>query len=104
MDNIIRFYIFNNKLKNKLRTGWGDVQISASRIESISEHIYGCLVLAIGINSEYKLDLNFEKVLKMLIVHELEEIIIPDYSALATISREEKKRWEEKLSKKLLMV
>lgn len=102
MNNIIRFYIFNNKLKSKLRTGWGDVQISASRIESVSEHIYGCLILAIGINSEYKLDLNFEKVLKMLVIHELEEIIIPDYSALATISREEKKEMGRKAVKKIV--
>lgn len=102
MNNIIKFYIFNNKLKNKLRTGWGDVQISSDRIESISEHIYGCLILAISINSEYKLNLDFEKVLKMLTVHELEEIIIPDYSALATITREEKREMGHKAVKKIV--
>lgn len=102
MNNIIKFYIFNNKLKNKLRTGWGDVRISADRIESISEHIYGCLILAISINSEYKLNLDFEKVLKMLTLHELEEIIIPDYSVLATITKEEKLEMGHKAVKKIV--
>lgn len=102
MNNIIKFYIFNNKLKNKLRTGWQDVKISADRLESISEHIYGCLILALSINSEYKLNLDLEKVLKMLVVHELEEIIIPDYSALSTITREEKKEMGHKAVKRIL--
>ncbi|MDE5630609.1 MAG: HD domain-containing protein, partial [Bacilli bacterium] len=82
--------------------GWEDVKISSDRIESISEHIYGCLVLAISINSEYKLNLDFEKVLKILVIHELEEIIIPDYSALATITREEKKKMGHKAVEKVL--
>ena len=102
MNNIFKFYIFNNKLKSKLRTGWKDVKISSDRIESISEHIYGCLILAISINSEYKLNLDFEKVLKMLTIHELEEIIIPDYSALATITKEEKKEMGHKAVRKIL--
>lgn len=102
MNNIVRFYIFNNKLKSKLRTGWKDVKISSDRIESISEHVYGCLVLAISINSEYKLNLDFEKVLKMLVVHELEEIIIPDYSALASVNKEDKKKMGHKAVKKIL--
>ena len=92
----------NNKLKSKLRTGWKDVKISSDRIESISEHVYGCLVLAISINSEYKLNLDFEKVLKMLVVHELEEIIIPDYSALASVTKEDKKKMGHKAVKKIL--
>lgn len=102
MNNIIKFYIFNNKLKHKLRTGWSDVKISSNRIESISEHVYGCLILAISINSEYKLNLDLEKVLKMLVIHELEETIIPDYSALSTITKEEKKEMGHKAVAKIL--
>lgn len=100
MDNVIRFYIFNNKLKNRLRQGWLDVKISSPRIESISEHIYGCLILALSINSEYKLNLNMEKILKMLIIHELEEIIVPDYWAVET--KEEKLEMGKKAVKKVL--
>ena len=90
MNNVLKFYIFNNKLKKKLRQGWLDVKISGNRIESVAEHIYGTLVLAISINDEYKLNLNMEHILKMMTLHELEEIIIPDYSALASITKEEK--------------
>lgn len=92
MNNIFKFYIFNSKLKHKLRQGWIDVKISDERIESVAEHIYGTLVLAISINDEYKLGLNMEHILKMMTLHELEEIIIPDYSALASITKEEKLR------------
>ncbi len=102
MNNVFRFYIFNNKLKKKLRQGWLDVKISSERIESVAEHIYGTLVLAISINDEYKLGLNMEHVLKMMTLHELEEIIIPDYSALATVTKEEKIEAGRKAVKKIV--
>ena len=38
----------------------------------------------------------------MLTIHELEEIIIPDYSALATITKEEKKEMGHKAVHKIL--
>lgn len=90
MDSILRFYILANTLKQKLRTGWQDVHISAERLESIAEHVYGTLVLAIAVDSEYKLGLDMTKVLKTLTLHELEEIIIPDYSYLSKVTKEEK--------------
>lgn len=102
MNNIFRFYIFNNKLKSKLRQGWLDVKISNERIESVAEHIYGTLVLAISINDEYKLGLNMEHVLKMMTLHELEETIIPDYSALSNITKEEKLEAGKKAVRKVV--
>ncbi len=38
----------------------------------------------------------------MLTIHELEEIIIPDYSALATITKEEKREMGHKAVRKIL--
>ena len=38
----------------------------------------------------------------MLVVHELEEIIIPDYSALASVTKEDKKKMGHKAVKKIL--
>ena len=90
MNNVLKFYMFNNKLKKILRQGWLDVKISGDRIESIAEHIYGCLILSITINEEFKLKLNMEHILKMLTLHELEEIIIGDLSALSKVTKEEK--------------
>lgn len=89
-ENIIRFYLFANKLKEKVRTGWIEVEISSDRLESVAEHIFGCLILAIGIDSEYKLDLDMYKVLKMLTLHELEEIIMKDFTIRDKVSPEEK--------------
>ena len=67
-DNIINFYLLTNKLKEKIRTGWMQIGITSDRLESVAEHIYGCLMLAISIDSEYKLDLDMYKVLKNGIV------------------------------------
>lgn len=101
MNSVLRFYIFNNKLKKILRQGWLDVKISSERIESIAEHIYGCLILGISINEEFKLKLNMEHILKMLTLHELEEIKIGDLSALSKVSKEEKIKMGQKAVKKI---
>lgn len=101
MNNVLKFYMFNNKLKKILRQGWLDVKISGDRIESIAEHIYGCLILSITINDEFKLKLNMEHILKMLTLHELEEIIIGDLSALSKVTKEEKLEMGKKAVKKI---
>ena len=89
-ENIIRFYMLANRLKNKLRTGWLEIGIEKDRIESVSEHIFGTLILAISIDSEYELNLDMLKVLKMLILHETEEILMPDFTIRWDITSEEK--------------
>ena len=89
-NNIIRFYMLANTLKEKLRTGWVEIEIAKERTESVAEHIYGTLILAIAIDSEYSLELDMLKVLKMLILHEIEEILMPDFTVRADITPEEK--------------
>lgn len=89
-DNIIRFYMFASKLKSVIRKGWIEIGITSDRLESDAEHIYGTLILAIAINSEYKLNLDMYKVLKMLILHETEEILMTDYTVRDSITRDEK--------------
>ncbi len=90
MNSIIEFYMFANKLKNIIRTGWLEIGIEKERLESVSEHIYGTLILAIAINSEYQLDLDMYKVLKTLVLHETEEILMPDYTVRSDITKKEK--------------
>lgn len=101
-NNIIDFYMFTNILKNKLRTGWVEIEISKERKESIAEHIYGTLMLAIAIDSEYKLDLDMLKVLKMLSLHELEEILMPDYTIRSNITIDEKRKNGKKSVEKVV--
>lgn len=89
-ENIIKFYMLTNKLKEKIRNGWIEIGITSGRLESVAEHIYGCLMLAIAIDSEYELNLDMYKVLKMLALHELEETIMKDFTIRDGISTEEK--------------
>ena len=88
-ENVLRFYVLCNKLKNVIRTGWIDWRVNRDRIESVAEHVYSVQMLAIAMKSEYQYDIDIEKVIKMLAVHELEEIIIGDLT-LFQISKEEK--------------
>lgn len=88
--NIIAFYMQAAKLKEKIRTGWIEVDIKKKRLESVAEHIYGCLILAIAIDSEYKLDIDMYKVLKMLTLHELEEILMGDLTIRSNVTVDEK--------------
>lgn len=48
------------------------------RLESIAEHIYGVQMLAIAMKSEYQYNVNLEKVILMLAIHELGETVIGD--------------------------
>jgi len=88
-ERVLRYYVLCNKLKTLIRTGWKDWHITAPRLESVAEHIYGVQMLAIAMQSEFKYDINLTKVISMLAVHELEEIIIGDLTYV-DISREEK--------------
>ena len=77
-ENVIRYYVLCNKLKNIIRTGWKDWHVKRERLESVAEHVYGVQMLAIGMYSEYKYDIDIHKVILMLAIHELEEILIGD--------------------------
>ena len=88
-ENVLRYYLLCNKLKDIIRTGWKDWNVKRERIESVAEHIFGTEMLAIAMKSEYQYDINIEKVILMLAVHELEEILIGDLT-LFQITKEEK--------------
>ncbi len=90
-ENVIKYYLICNILKDTIRTGWKKWNVKRKRIESVAEHIYGVQQLAIGIYYEYKYDLDLRKVILMLSVHELEETLIGDFTQF-DISEEEKKK------------
>lgn len=75
-SNIINFYIKANELKNVIRTGWIEVGISNDRLESVAEHVYGVLILMIGLDSEKNLGLDMYKVMKMILIKELEKVTL----------------------------
>ena len=89
--HVIEYYRLCNRLKNLIRTGWKDWNVQRNRIESVAEHIYSTQMLAIAMYSEYDYDIDLNKVLYMLAIHELEEIIIGDLT-LFDISKEDKNK------------
>ena len=92
-ENIIKFYVLCNKLKNTIRTGWLDWNVNCDRVESVAEHIYGVQMLALAIKSEYQYDIDIMKVIYMLAIHELGETIIGDLTHFQ-ITKEEKEKIE----------
>ena len=100
-QNVIKYYVLCNRLKNVIRTGWKDWKVKKERLESVAEHIYGVQMLAIAMHSEYKYDLDLNKILFMLAIHELEEIIIGDLTFLQ-ISEEDKLKLGHEAIEKVL--
>lgn len=99
-ENVISYYILCSKLKDVVRTGWKDWKVKKERLESVAEHIYGTQMLAIAMKSEFKYDVDLEKVIKMLAVHETEEILIGDLT-LFDIDRNEKEKMGHEAIKKI---
>lgn len=80
-EKVISSYVLMNKLKDVVRTGWKNWNVDRERVESIAEHVYGVQQLAIIMyltyKEEYK-DLDLNKVILMLAIHETEEVFIGD--------------------------
>ena len=76
-----KFYREIYKLKNLIRKGWigRGVASESCRQESDAEHSFSMSLLALEIISKEKLELNQEKVLKMILYHELCEIDAGDH-------------------------
>lgn len=88
--NVLEFYFLANKLKEVIRSGWKQWNVSRDRLESVAEHVFSTCTLAIAIESEYHYNIDLSKVLMMLVLHETEEILIPDITPCDGVSAEEK--------------
>ncbi len=103
-EEIFRFYYLNFRLKNKTRSGWDSKHwnINSERIERISEHVVGTIVLAIAMDSEfdYNEEINFDRnieideIIKLLAIHEIGETLIGDITPFDGIAPEQKKEME----------
>lgn len=90
-DKTIKVYNQINRLKDEDRTrrGWIDRKVPG-RVESVAEHCFAMSNLAILLNSQYNLNLDMEKVLTMINIHEYGEIYVGDIIPKDGISKEEK--------------
>lgn len=96
IENLLKFYLLATQLKDKIRSGWKVWNIDRKRVESIAEHIYGTCILAIGIDSEFDLNLDIYKVVMMLVLHEIEEVKIGDLTPFDNVTKEEKRKMGKK--------
>lgn len=78
MKNIYNYFKEINKLNETIRTGWINRKIPLGRLESVGEHTFTMALLALSVIDKYDLNLNTEKVLKMILIHELGEIDVGD--------------------------
>ena len=100
-ENVIKYYVLCNKLKNVIRTGWKDWKVQRDRIESVAEHIFGVQMLAIAMKSEFEYDIDIMKVIYMLAIHELGETVIGDLTQFQ-IDKKEKEKIEHEAVHKIL--
>lgn len=91
IESTIEFYLLATKLKEVIRSGWKVWHIHRERVESVAEHIYGTCILAIAIDSEFSMNIDLQKVILMLVIHELEEIKIGDLTPFDKATAEERR-------------
>ena len=79
IKNAMEFYLLATKLKYKIRTGWdkNHWNINSDRLESV-------------------INIDINKVLKMLTLHEIGEVLIGDITPFDNVTEEEKERIEHK--------
>ena len=88
------FYEEIFKLKKLVRRGWQLRIFTGERLESDAEHCFSCCMLALKIIEDRKLELDTEKVLKMLLFHELGEIDVGDITPVDNVSKQDKYNME----------
>jgi len=98
IKNVLKFYVLCNSLKDVVRTGWKVWNVKRNRLESVAEHIYGVQMLALAMYKEFEYDLDIEKVIYMLSVHELEEIIIGDLTRFDISVKEKREKGKKAVS------
>lgn len=104
--NILKFYYYNQTLKSKVRSGWDEehwnIESENERVEMISDHITGAVGLAFAFGSEFKYEIDINKVLKTLMIHEIGEAIIGDVTPFDNVSPEQKHELEHMAMKQVL--
>lgn len=95
---VCSLFVLTNKLKDVVkRKGWYKRNINRKRVESVADHIYGSQMVAYTMYSEFKYDVDINKVILMLAIHEIGETIIGD-----KLPKEKKQEVEEEAVLELL--
>lgn len=94
MNKIYNYFREINKLNETVRTGWLRRNVPLERLESVSEHILTMALVSLAVIDKYDLKLDVEKVLKMILIHELGEIDVGDIPVI-DVERRKNKHAEE---------
>lgn len=92
LEDAFKYYYTATQLKDTLRQGAVQWKVNKDRKESIAEHTFGCLILATALYDELALNINLDRVLSMLAIHELEEVYIGDITPLSKQNKNELKQ------------
>ena len=100
-ETVISIYTLMHKFRNTKRKGWYDKNISRFRVESVADHIYGTQMLAYAMKYEFNYDIDINKVILMLAVHEIGETIIGDLTP-EDMTIQKKSEYENQIVNQLL--
>lgn len=76
---VCNYYVLAIRLKDVIRKGFINACVTKERMESVAEHVYGTLNLAIAVYYAYRpKNIDLSRVLFMLAIHETDEIAIGD--------------------------
>ena len=94
----MKFFEFSSNLKTVPRQGWID-KLSHPNPESVADHTFSMAI--IGMILADSNSYNFEKIMKMILIHDLAESITGDFTPEQK-TREEKQILENKAFEKIL--
>ncbi len=92
IKELINLFQYSENLKNVNRSGWSLAGVDSSREESVAEHSYGSVMIAIYLAQELKSsgeDLDLEKIMLMAALHDLPESITGDIARTVEFLEEE---------------
>ncbi len=78
LQKIVSYYLHSNRLKQIKRQGWLDNGIPFTKCESVADHTFGSTILAVFLREYVSPQVNLEKVMKMLLLHDIAEGEIGD--------------------------
>ncbi len=97
-SELISIFLETGKLKRLIRTGW--LRHHIKEPESVADHSFRTIFMAMVLGDI--LDVDFQKLIRMAVLHDMAEIKVGDITPHSGISRKEKRKMEEEGLRKIL--
>ncbi|OBA23329.1 hypothetical protein METBIDRAFT_29829 [Metschnikowia bicuspidata var. bicuspidata NRRL YB-4993] len=91
VNSMLAFVQIVRLLKTQPRTGWIDKKIPQINAESISDHMYRMLIIAMALP---RLKVDVDKCVKIALVHDIAEALVGDITPAENMPKQEKHRRE----------